>query len=101
MSDLLDVDCVQQRRVSTAIAAKYLGCSVRQVVALIHEGELPGTIDVSSKGSKRAAWAIPVRELRALICRREAQAQRLFIERGYRMLEEIGTNGTDGLPKDR
>ena len=74
VSDAFDVDRELVRRVSVKTAARYLGCSSRHVLDLIRENELPGSIDVSSKGAKRATWGIPVHALRSLIVRRELRA---------------------------
>jgi len=65
------VDRLLTPRVGMAEAARYLGCSRRRIE--IRSGRLPA-IDISEPGSKRARWAIAVRDLRGRLALAELQA---------------------------
>lgn len=73
MTDL-DVDAVLQRRVSTKLAAKYLGVSVRQVQQFIHAGLLDAA-DMRAEGAKRASFSVTVASVRRLLVAREFRAE--------------------------
>lgn len=53
-------------RCSTAIAARYIGCTRRHVDALIAGGVLEAW-DVRAPGAKRARWSVVVSSLRVLM----------------------------------
>jgi hypothetical protein len=75
VTDPLDVDPLMQRRVSTKVASLYLGCSVRHVEDLVHEGELDA-IDFRSPGAERAAYGVTVASLRRYLAIREVRAEK-------------------------
>ncbi len=77
------VDDMLSPRVSTKLAARYLGRSVRWVQQQIHAGKL-AALDTSEPGSARACWAIRVCDLRELLVRCELQAQRRIREAAER-----------------
>ena len=55
-----------ERRVSTRVAAGFLGCSRRHVHGLIRAGLLEGW-DVSLAGSIRPRWVVTVSSLRSFL----------------------------------
>jgi len=54
--------------------AKALSCSDQHVYNLIADGEFPSAINNARKGSRRAAWRIPLRDLVAFVNRRREGA---------------------------
>src|SRR5690606_22847703 len=58
-----------EARCSTAIAARYLGCTRRHVEKLITAGALEAW-DVRLPGAKRARWSVAVASVRVLLLAR-------------------------------
>lgn len=68
MSVMEDVDRLETR-CSTAIAAKYLGCTRRHVEAMIQRGALTAW-DIRAPGAKRARFVVAVSSVRVLLADR-------------------------------